>query len=55
MTRTQEFALFDNLDGTQGHAFVGLDSPEEFIKKLHNKGKKNIVILRADILDWRHD
>lgn len=52
MTRTQEFALYKNEDGTTGYFIVGLETPEEVTHRLQKEGKRMIVVLRADIMYW---
>jgi hypothetical protein len=52
VARTQEFALYNNPDGSTGHFIVGTETPEEVTHRLQKEGKKNIVILKAQILYW---
>jgi|GEM_PF-2885038 hypothetical protein len=50
--RTQEFVLYTNPDGTIGYFLIGTETPEEVTHRLQKEGKRNIVVLKAQILYW---
>ena len=48
----RKIILYENPDGTTGHFVVGSETLDEVTQRLRQEGKRNIVVLKAEILYW---